>query len=40
MKRKRFTKEHIVCVLKESEVSAAMKEVCRLHGIRSAMFSS
>ena len=33
MKRKRFTEEQIIAVLKESEAGAATKELCRKHGI-------
>jgi len=40
MKRKRFTEEQIIGVLKESEAGAKTDEVCRLHGISSATFYS
>jgi putative transposase len=33
MKKKRFTEEQIIAVLKESEAGAATKELCRKHGI-------
>jgi putative transposase len=33
MKKKRFTEEQIISVLKESEAGAATKELCRKHGI-------
>lgn len=33
MKRKRFTEEQIIGVLKQAEQGMPPKEVCRLHGI-------
>jgi putative transposase len=36
MKRKRFTEEQIIGVLKESEAGAKTKELCRKHGISDA----
>jgi len=38
MKRKRFTEEQIIAVLKESEAGAATKELCRKHGISEPTF--
>ncbi|MEL6451611.1 MAG: transposase [Pseudomonadota bacterium] len=38
MKRKRFTEEQIIGVLKESEAGAKTDEICRRHGISSATF--
>lgn len=38
MKRKRFTEEHIITVLKEVEGGLPMVEVCRMHGISDATF--
>ena len=38
MKKKRFTEEQIIGVLKESEAGAATKELCRKHGISDATF--
>ncbi len=38
MKRKRFTEERIVGVLKESEAGAKVDDICRRHGISSATF--
>lgn len=38
MKRKRFTEEQIIEVLKEHEVGAATADVCRKHGISTATF--
>lgn len=38
MKRKRFTEEQIICVLKESEAGAKTDDICRRHGISSATF--
>ena len=40
MKRKRFTEEQIICVLKESEAGAKTDDICRRHGISSATFYS
>ena len=36
MKRKRFTEEQIIGVLKEHELGAKTAEVCRKHGISEA----
>ncbi len=38
MKKKRFTEEQIITVLKEAEVGAKTEELCRKHGISSATF--
>jgi putative transposase len=38
MKRKRFTEEQIIGVLKEHELGAKTAEVCRKHGISEATF--
>lgn len=38
MKGKRFSEEQIIAVLKESEVGAKTKELCRRHGISEATF--
>lgn len=38
MKRKRFTEEQIIGVLKESEAGAKVDDVCRRHGISQATF--
>ena len=38
MKKKRFTEEQIIAVLKESEAGAATKELCRTHGISEPTF--
>ena len=38
MKRKRFTEEQIIEVLKEQEVGATTADVCRKHGISPATF--
>lgn len=38
MKRKRFTAERIIGVLKESEAGAKMDDICPRHGISSATF--
>ncbi|MBL3585876.1 transposase [Rhodovulum sulfidophilum] len=40
MKRKRFTEEQIIGVLKESETCAKTDDICRRHGISSATFYS
>jgi putative transposase len=40
MKRKRFTEEQIIGVLKEHESGLATGELCRKHGISSATFYS
>ena len=36
MKRKRFSEEQIIGVLKEAEAGAKVREVCRKHGISDA----
>jgi len=33
MKRKRFTEEQIISILKEADAGMTGKEVCRRHGI-------
>ena len=38
MKRKRFTEEQIIGVLKENEAGAKVDDVCRRHGISQATF--
>ncbi|WP_371685646.1 IS3 family transposase [Tropicimonas sp. IMCC6043] len=38
MKRKRFTEEQIIGVLKESEAGAKVDDLCRRHGISTATF--
>ena len=38
MKRKRFTEEQIIGVLKEQEVGAKTSDLCRKHGISEATF--
>ena len=38
MKRRRFTEEQIIGVLREQEAGARTEEVCRRHGISSATF--
>ena len=38
MKRKRFTEEQIVGVLREQEAGATAREICRRHGISEQTF--
>lgn len=38
MKRRRFTDEQIIAVLKENEAGARVDDLCRRHGISSATF--
>lgn len=38
MKRKRFTEEQIIGILKEHEVGAKTADLCRKHGISEATF--
>lgn len=40
MKRKRFTEEQIIGVLKEHELGAKTSDLCRKHGISEATFYS
>ena len=38
MKRKRFSEEQIIGVLKENEAGAKVDDICRRHGLSSATF--
>jgi len=38
MKRKRFTEEQIIGILKEAEASGNIREVCRLHNVTETTF--
>ena len=38
MKKKRFTEEQIIAVLKEQESGAKVSDLCRKHGISEATF--
>jgi putative transposase len=38
MKRKRFSEEQIIKILKEAEAGATAREVCRRHGITEQTF--
>jgi putative transposase len=38
MRKKRFTEEQIIAVLKENEAGVKVDELCRKHGISSASF--
>ena len=38
MKRKRFTEEQIIGILKEAEASGSIREVCRLHNLTETTF--
>lgn len=38
MKRKRFSEEQIIGILKEAEAGAKVKDLCRKHGISEATF--
>lgn len=38
MKRKRFSEEQIIGILREQEAGVATAEVCRRHGVSSATF--
>jgi len=40
MKAKRFSEEQIIAVLKESEVGAKTKDLCRRHGISEATYNN
>ena len=40
MKRKRFSEEQIIVVLKENEAGAKIGDLCRRHGISTATFYS
>lgn len=38
MKRKRFSEEQIIAILKEHEAGAAVVDLCRKHGMSNASF--
>jgi putative transposase len=38
MKRKRFSEEQIISILREHEAGVSTKELCRKHGMSSAAF--
>ena len=38
MKRKRFSEEQIIGILKEAEAGAVVTELCRKHGMSSATY--
>lgn len=38
MKRKRFTEEQIIGILKETDAGAVVLDLCRRHGMSSATF--
>jgi putative transposase len=38
MKRKRFTEEQIIGILKEAELAGNIREVCRLHNLTEQTF--
>jgi putative transposase len=38
MKRKRYTEEQIIRVLKEAEAGMKVKEICRMHGMSENTF--
>jgi len=38
MKRKRFTEEQIIGILKEAEASGNIREVCRIHNLTETTF--
>ena len=40
MKRKRFSAEHIIKILKEAELGISVKKFCRKHGISRQTFYS
>ena len=40
MKRKQFSEEQIICILKEAEAGAVVTELCRRHGLSSATYYS
>ena len=38
MKRKQFSEEQVIGILKEAEAGAVVTELCRKHGLSSATF--
>ena len=38
MKRKRYTEEQIIAILKEAEAGVPVKELCRKHGMSDGSF--